>query len=232
MATTVQQARAKVIDSILHTGTATFSETKIDRAIIASCNRFLRETRLVRKKHTVSIIAGTITYDLDTLVAAGLEFQQVMSVANLASTDWGKVDIVDFDSVRFEHEDNTRTDKPEMIGFDGDNMVVWPTPDANYTLDVQTYQLTDETGWTIGGTDATTLAVVLNVPARWVDDVLWFGARAYLLFGAPGHRDAAPAMSEFIRNIIPKAKGENLKSIDPEPRPDRTSSLYAQGYNP
>lgn len=219
-------------DSILHTGSSTFSNTKLDRAILAACNRFLRETRLARKKHTVAITDGTVTYSLATLLSAGLEFQQVMSVQHIASPDWSKVKIVDYDTVRFEHEDNDREGEPELIGFDGDNMVVYPTPDANYTLNVQTYQLQDETGWTIGGTDGTTLAVTLDVPDRWVHDVLWFGARAYLLFGAPGHPDASPAMSEFVRNIIPKAKGENLKSIEPMPRPRNESSLYSQGYNP
>ncbi len=232
MSVTVQEARAKVTDSIVHIGATTFSTTKLDRAIIAAVNRFLRETKIVRAKKTISITDGDVTYDLATLVAAGVDLDRVMSVMHIASTDWSKVEIVDYDLVRAWHEDNDREGEPEIVGFDGDNLVVYPTPDANYTLQLQTYQLQDQTGWTIGGTDGTTLAVTLDVPDRWVDDVLWFGARAYLLLGAPGHPDAAPAMAEFNRVIIPAAKGDGIKAIEPEPSYRRTNPLYSQGYNP
>lgn len=215
---TVQEARAKVTDSILHTGTQTFSNTKLDRAIIAACNRFLRETRMVRKSSSLSITSGTITYDLDTLATGGLNIEQIIGVLHIASTDWKRVKLVDYNVVRHRHEHESAVGKPSMVAVDGDNLVVYPTPDANYTLTVQTWELLDQTGWTIGGDDATTLAVELNVPDRWIDDVLWWGARAYMLLGAPGHPDASASMSEFSRVVIPKARGEGTKSIGPTPR--------------
>lgn len=221
MAYTVETARAMLLDSIVHTGTASFSNSKLDRAIIAACNRFLRETRIVRKQTDVSLSDGTTTYDLDTLTSGGTNFRRIINVMHIASPDWNEVELVDYNTVRQEFEDSTAKGKPEMVAIDGDNLVVHPTPDAAYTLNVQTYELLDQTGWTVGGTDGTTLAVTLNVPEDWIDDVLWFGARAYLLLGAPGHPDARVAMAEFTRVIIPKARGDWTKSIDPKPR--RTS---------
>jgi hypothetical protein len=218
MAVTVEEARAKVLDSILHTGTTTFSESKLDRAIIASVNRFLRETRLSRKTHSISISDGVISYSMATLAAAGTDLEARVGVAHVASTDWERVKYTDYNNIRHRHEKESADGKPELIGFDGDNMIVYPTPDAAYTLTVQTYELQDVSSWTIGGTDGTTLAVTLDVPDRWVDDVLWFGARGYLLFGAPGHVDASAAMAEFTRVLIPKARGDTLRSIDPIPR--------------
>lgn len=218
MAVTVQDARAIVLDSIVHTGTATFSETKLDRAIIAACDRFLRETRIVRKTSNVSLSDGTTTYSLATLKSGGTDFEQLINIMHLAAPGWERIEMVDYNSVRTLFEDNTNEGEPELVAIDGDNLVVYPTPDAAYTLKVQTYEITDQTNWTIGGTDGTTLAVTLNVPDRWIYDVLWWGARSYLLMGAPGHPDARPAMAEFTRVIIPKARGDWTKSIDPKPR--------------
>jgi hypothetical protein len=186
MAVTVEDARAKVLDSILHAGTATFTESKLDRAIIAAVNRFLRETRLARKTHSIAISDGVLSYSL----AAGTDLENRTGVAHIASTDWERVKYTDYNNIRHRHEKESAEGKPELIGFDGDNMIVYPTPDAAYTLTVQTYELQDVSSWTIGGTDATTLAVTLDIPDRWVDDVLWFGARGYLLFGAPGHPES------------------------------------------
>ncbi len=233
MAVTVETARAILADSILHTGSSTFSDTKKDRAILSAVNRFLRETRLNRKKQSISITSGTISYSLATLEAAGTNLDNIMGTMHIAPTDWREVKLVDYDTIREQHDDHEKTGHPELVGVDGDNLVVYPTPDANYTLTAQTFELQDMTDWTVGDGGATTLAATLSVPDRWVDDVLWFGARGYLLFGAPGHPDAAPAMKEFTRVIIPNAKGEGgAKSIDPSPRRKRFSSLYSQGYNP
>jgi len=216
LAVTVEEARAKVRDSIVHTGTSSFSDTKVDRAIIAACNRFLRETRIVRKQTDVSLSDGTTTYSLATLKSGGTDFDRLIQIMHLASPGWERVEMSDYNVVRSHLEEDSSEGEPKLVALDGDNLVVYPTPDASYTLKVQTYELQDETGWTIGGSDGTTLAVTLTVPDAWVDDVLWFGARAYLLLGAPGHPDARPAMVEFTRSVIPRAIGERVRVIDPK----------------
>jgi len=231
LSVTVQEARAKVTDSIVHIGATTFSTTKLDRAIIAAVNRFLRETKIVRAKKTISITDGDVTYDLATLVAAGVDLDRVMSVMHIASTDWSKVEIVDYDLVRAWHEDNDREGEPEIVGFDGDNLVVYPTPDANYTLQLQTYQLQDQTGWTIGGTDGTTLAVTLDVPDRWVDDVLWF-ALGLLLLGAPGHPTRHRRWPSSTASLSPPRRAMALRRLSQSHPTRRTNPLYSQGYNP
>jgi|14BtaG_2_1085337.scaffolds.fasta_scaffold03225_6 hypothetical protein len=208
MATTVQQAREIVYDSVLHTYDSSFDLTKLDRAIIAACNRFLRETHVARTSRSISVTTGTIEYDLDDEVGTGFRSDQIIGVPHIASSDWRPLQVVDYDIVRREFDTTAATGRPELVAFNGDKAVVYPTPDDNYTVTLQTWDLLNTTGWTVGGTDGTTLAVTLNIPDRWAHDVLWFGARGYLLLGAPGHPDAAPAMSEFMDVVIRGAKGE------------------------
>lgn len=208
MATTVQQAREIVYDSVLHTYGGSFNLTKLDRAIIAACNRFLRETRVARTARSVAITTGTIEYDLDDEVGTGFRSDQIIGVPHIADSDWRPLQVVDYDIVRREFDTTAATGRPELIAFNGDKASVYPTPDDNYTVTLQTWDLLDTSDWTVGGTDETTLGVTLNIPDRWSHDVLWFGARGYLLLGAPGHPDAAPAMSEFMDVVVRGAKGE------------------------
>ncbi len=212
MAITVPQARQIVTNSVLHTYDAAFDLEKTDRAIIAACNRFLRETHVARATNTISALASTIEYDLDTEVSTGFRPDQIIGVPHIASTDWRPVQVVDYEVLRRMHDAVTASGRPELVAFHGDKAYLYPTPDASYTITLQSWELLDVSSWTIGGTDASTVAHTLNIPDRWAYDVLWFGARGYLLLGAPGHPDAAAAMSEFTGTVIPLAKGEGQRS--------------------
>lgn len=212
MATTVEQARQIVEESAIHTYGGAFDATKVDRAIIGAANRFLRETRVARSQNTITTVASTVEYDLDSEVSSGFRPDQIIGVPHIASADWRPVQIVDYGVMRREHDTTAASGRPEMISFNGDKAYLYPTPDAAYDITLQSWELLDMTGWTIGGTDPTTLAVELNIPDRWAYDVLWFGARGYMLLGAPGHPDAAAAMSEFTGRVIPMAKGEGQRN--------------------
>lgn len=209
---TVKEARLKLMDSVLHAEANEFTTTKQDRAIIAACNRFLRETHVARSTRSVALTSGTRVYDLDSSVGTGFRPDQIIGMPHIAATDWRPLQVVDYEVIRREFDTSAATGRPEMVGFNGDQMTVFPTPDANYTVTFQTWDVLDQTNWTIGGVDSSTLAVTLNIPNRWADDVIWWGARAYLLMGAPGHPDAGAAMQHFERVIIPSAKGEGQRS--------------------
>lgn len=211
MAITVEQARQIVFDSVLHTYDSAFNARKLDRAIIATCNRFLRETHIARTSRSIAIVSDTIEYDLDSEVADGFRPDQIVGVPHVASDDWRPLQIVDYDILRREYDTTEASGRPELISFSGDKAYVFPKPDAGYTITLQTWDLLDTTNWQVGGTDTTTLSKELNIPERWCHDVLWFGARGYLLLGAPGHPDAASSMAEFV-NVIARAKGEGQRS--------------------
>jgi len=211
MAITVEQARQKLENAVLHTEVGSFSYKKLDHALIAACNRFLRETHVVRSSETLALSSGTEEYDLDTAISAQFRPDQILGVMYLAADDYSPVQVVAWDVIRREYDTSDASGRPEMIAFNGDKAIVYPSPDTSYNVTMQTWDLLDQTNWTIGGMDATTRAVELNIPDRWVDDVIWFGARAYLLLGAPGHPDAYAAMQEFLRNVIPLAKGEGTR---------------------
>ena len=211
MAFTVEDARKILSTCVLHTYEEALEREKYDRAIIAAGNRFLRETRVARSVKSWSISSGTNTYDLDSAISSEFRPDQIIGLPHLQSTDWRPLQIVDYEVIRREYDASAASGRPEMVGFHGDTAIVFPDPDANYTITVNSWDLLTTTNWTIGGTDATTLAVTLNIPERWCYGVIWWGARAYLLYGAPGHPDDQPAMGEFL-NVIERAKGEGQRS--------------------
>lgn len=211
MAITVEEARKIVFDSTIHTNETAFSTLKVDRAIIAACNRFLRETKVARRTDTFATVASTATYDLDTEIESGFRSDQIIGVPHIASPDWRPLQVVDYEIVRREHDVTAASQRPEMIAFNGATATMYPTPDAAYTIAMRSWELLDTTNWTAGGNDPTTRAKTLNIPDRWSYDVLWFGARGYLLLGAPGHTDGPAAMAEFTGSVIPNATGEGQR---------------------
>ena len=211
MPKTVAEARTIVEESVLHTDANSFTPIKLDEAIQAACNRFLRETKTQRSTRSLSVTTGTSSYDLATEFTAGFGSDQIVGVPYLAAPDYRPVQIFDFEVIRREYDASASSGRPDMIAFHGSAATVYPTPDDNYTVTMNTWELIDTTNWEIGGTDDTTLAITLNVPEQWVRDVLWWGGRAYMIYGAPGHDDDRAAMGEFL-NIIERAKGTGQRS--------------------
>lgn len=211
MPRTVAQARTLVEESLLHSESNSFSKTKLDEAIQASCNRFLRETKTQRSTRTLTTVSGTESYDLETEFTTGFMSDQIVGLPYIAADDYRPLNVVDWEVVRREYDASASSGRPEMVAFHGATALLYPDPDAVYNITCNTWELLDETGWTLGGTDGTTVAVVLNMPEQWVRDVLWWGARAYMIYGAAGHIDDQPAMSEFL-NLIERAKGTGQRS--------------------
>ncbi len=231
MAITVPEARLYVTDSVLHAAQDVFSERKLDMAIRTAFERFLRETQVARSTKTMATVSGTRFYDLDTEIASGFRPDQIVGMPYIQATDYRSLQIVDYEVIRREYDTSDATGRPEMIGFNGNRMFMFPTPDDAYTVNIEAWDTLDITGWTIGGTDATTLAKEINVPDRWAYEVLNIGARAYLILGAPGHPDAQASMYEFERMIArnkgagqrggrwwPSSKGTIEQGYGPRPR--------------
>lgn len=203
MTTTVAEADATLVDSVLHGGSG-YALAKRHRALRASGNHFLRETGMSRIVSTVTAAADTDLLDIGESVAGFLpgHLYARIFISSPAADKFKRLQVVPFDNIAAAHERGSASGRPELIAFLSPTVAyLYPTPDQEYTLSLPWWQ--PLTRWTIGTENDPT---ELNVPDQYVDAWLWWGARAYLLMGAPGHPDAGPAMQKF-EEIIAEAKG-------------------------
>jgi len=194
----LDEARWIVRDSILHIGFGTdFDEDKIDRAIKAAGYRFLRETGASITTTDISISSGDETVNLVTTIT---DFEEHWFLS--ARIGYDIVEKTTVSQVVTSFEDSVATGQPTHIAFESANSaLLHPQPDAGYTLSVTHRQ--DLIAWTPGVSSNPTL----NIPSEFAYDVLWWGARSYLLMGLKGHGDAEPSAVMFDK-IIAEAKGK------------------------
>lgn len=201
MAITLQEARKVVTDSVLHIGETTFDSDKIDRAIKVSCERFLRETGISRTVGTVTVNSAASTIDVTTTLTDFLP-GCLVELPFIASTN-SRLQVVSYQNLIMQKDMmDGATGRPELIAWNSPTAgYLFPTTDAQYIISfVYVQPLTSFTP----GTKA---HVTLNVPDRYVYEVLWTGTKAALIRGAPGHPDWKDAQAEF-EALIARAKGE------------------------
>lgn len=227
----VGDARSILMDSVLHTGTDTWSTTKQDRAIIVACRRFLRESHCQRTLATFDTVAAQREYVLDSALDSSLAnfiSGALTGKPFIAATDFRPVNVMSFEYVRGQADYSNASGRPELIGFVGNTAWLYPSPDDAYIIRLPMYDDLDMSGWTIGGVDGTTLAHEINIPERYAWDVVWWGCRASLLYGAPGHPDAGASMAEF-QSVIARAKNEAQNAGFAFPR---SRNYFNQSYGP
>ena len=203
MSVLLSDADTLVLDSILHIGSSTFSATKRRNAIKAACNRFLREVPSSWTTVPVELNAGQSTVDLTAGITGFNEDRWVR-----ASIGFSDVSVVPYITVQRRHDGASPSGKPKWIGFRSPREALFDkTCDTAYTMQATVWNpLVDfDSAVTITSGDPST-DIELNLPAGWEHDILWWGARAYLIYGAPGHPDAAPAMERF-EAVIASAGG-------------------------
>jgi hypothetical protein len=101
--------------------------------------------------------------------------------------------------------------QPSLVGFRGDRNGLFNTQmDANHNLMVTHRRRFLDLD--LGSPED----LELNVPENIAGDLVRWGVRAYMLYGAPGHPDAGPSMQRF-EMIVDKAKKE-FRDLEPESR--------------
>lgn len=96
--------------------------------------------------------------------------------------DHRKVEWKNYQAVARKHIDDDTEDRPRVVGFlDNTEALVWPTPDATYTLKVQWWK--GPVSWAFG--TASPGSVTLNLPEDWGEAYLWFAAPALMVIGDP-----------------------------------------------
>lgn len=187
---TVETARSTLLDSVLHGGG--WTESDLDRAIIAAGEEFLRETDAGLTTTTIVLASGTKTINVTSSVTGFL-----VDDFAWAEISFNPVTLAPFGTVQRRHQGSSPTGRPTMIGFRSNSYALFDKEtDAEYSLLLtHTQRLTT---WTVGGEDAPTLATTLNIPEKWVYPVIWWGARGHLLWGWDGHQpQASVAMEKF-----------------------------------
>jgi hypothetical protein len=205
----LDEARNTLLRSILHTSDRDFDKGALDRSIRGSFNRFMRETGIGRTETNQVTVSNNETIDV-TAVPGSEQFSpgllyEVPFISSSGSNQWEAVRVGSFNTVRSDHEESTATGFPERVAWlSSSRGYLFPTPDAAYTITFPWRQ--PLVTWDIGTPDGS--LIELNLPERYIDDVLWHGSRAYLLRGLPGHPEAESSMEEF-KSLIVAAKGED-----------------------
>jgi hypothetical protein len=185
----LSEARSILTDSVLHVGNTSFSDAKQDRAIKAACQRFIRETKCNYQSFSVPIVSGSASLNVQTTIA-GFDIQQFMT----ARIGYSPVLRTSFQAIEREYAEGVVSGQPTKIAFYAANdAILFPTPNANATLTLTAR--TNLLAWTDGMNTPNT--VTLNVPAEWARDIIWWGARGYMLYGLKGHGEAEPSMKMF-----------------------------------
>lgn len=200
----IAEARALLGSSVLH-AQGSYDDTDLDRAIIAACQRFVRETKCNRTRTAYSLASGTSSIDLTTgtgSITGWLAEWWVMGTINSYP-----VFLNSYDSVVRGYQGNTPTGRPQAIGFLTPSYGLFDKQtDAAYTLYI-TYS-PPFTTWTAGTATTTT---TIGVPDSYAREIIWWGARGYLLLGAPGHPDDQDALKQFDL-VIERARGSINKT--------------------
>lgn len=199
---TLKTARDVVRNLALHIGGSTFSDEKVDMAIRIAGEKFLRETLADRTTVNVATAADDTTLDV-TATAADFMPGTLLVPPFIGSTDQ-KLSVVTFENIRQLRNQGGTSGRPEAIAWlTPGEAHIFPTADAIYTITFAYYK--PLVSYTNG--DATPGDVTINIPDRYVYEVMANGAAGQLLQGAPGHPDWRAKLDAF-EQLIYEARGE------------------------
>jgi hypothetical protein len=203
----LSEVRLTATDSALHIrGNESFSSEKIDRAARDCLNYYLREVPASTTTTPVSLPSGSRTLDMTEWIA---QFIVADYISGKISDD--DVALTDYEMCRRRYQSSTPKGQPAMIGFrDNRDGLFDKQLDANYTFMVTHRRRFVEID--LGSPED----IEINIPDNIAGDLVRWGVRGYLLYGAPGHPDSGPAMKRF-EDIVASAKKE-FRDMEPESR--------------
>lgn len=204
MGITLTEARATLMDSVLHAESGTFDTDKQDRALKVAFERFLRETHITRTVASIAVTSGSYTFDA---TATATDFLPgCLTEAPYILSENRQLQVVSFTNLiqRRRTSGSGSSGIPELVAWQSPTLgYLFPTLSANYTIALPYYQ--PLVSWTPG--TATPASVTINCPERYAYEVIWWGARASLVYGAPGHPDDQAAAQQFDA-LIQRARCE------------------------
>jgi len=172
------EARAYVIDSILHVPNGSYSNEKIDRAIQFAGQRFMMETLCVQKQASITLTSGVREVDIQAQ-APDFNYPMFSRCHTLDGVYLKTMKRENYAQIQRAYANNEQTGRPHTIGFyTNSSGLLFPKPDAEYTMILQYAE--PFVNWTPGASGS---SVTLNIPAIYVRDVLWLGVGTALVYG-------------------------------------------------
>jgi len=187
----IEEARSTLLDSALHISDSTFDKTKIDRAIRDAGNEWLYVTHSDEATTDIALAASVSSVNITSTVSNFTVSQFVR--AEISNRDMA---LVDYQTVSRRFDGNSPVGQPTMIGFRNDSLAQFDVTTATtHTLNLTYWK--QLTSWVLGDAATSTIETSLNIPEEFAGNIIRWGARAYMIYGAPGHADADAAMQKW-----------------------------------
>lgn len=196
---TLDTARSILTNSVLHVGASSYTAAKLDNAIMICGNYFVEQTKCAKSTFTITTVNGTKTFN-PTTTAADFEPDNVL---NADISDW-PVLVTPWRNISMRYGGGSaESGKPRYMGFRSRTEgIFYPTPDDAYSLNIN-YWL-PFTSWTAG--TGSPGSVTLNIPQRFMYQVLWYGAGPSLISGQAGTTALDNAWRKF-EDWVERCKG-------------------------
>lgn len=185
-------ARTVLNASVLHTEDNEFPDATLNYAIIAAGSRFLRETNCSILNTTLSVTTSLFTVTGSITGFHTDQFIEAYDAATFTLLKW-----VPYQTIQQLFAITTTTQSTVLShvapGPDG-QLIFYPVPDGG-GVSVLLYSrapFVDQDSFAL-------------IPDEWAYQVLWTGAKGYLLQGLPNHPDADIALQAF-EQLIQEAK--------------------------
>lgn len=176
MSITVEEIRRTINHAVLHVRGDAYTPAQLDLAAQMTLAHLVNETRCISRRSTVTLTQGEMEFDFaDTDDLDGF-LPHFFSRARIGVND---VDLVDVDYVQRRLRASAQTDgTPTHLAFETNTAgLVWPVPDDNHEMTVVWHP--GLTLWTPG----TMATVTIDIPRRILDQAVWTGAAAALVYG-------------------------------------------------
>lgn len=229
--TTLDLARRTVSTSVLHVGTDTYSNEKLDKAILAACQEFINLTRCYQtvETWTIPITDGSVAAT-NAVVGLAEPWSEDMFISGYVSNSTGfkklrHVSMSEWMNLMEGSSTRVASTNVSHICFPTNlTLNTWPANSDVLTLVINrhggfTFTIADDDGNGSPG------SVSLPIPEMWINSVLQFGAKMYLLQGAGGHPDALAAREDWGRTLV----GAKATFIDGKPGSEEQAVKAGRG---
>lgn len=223
------EARANVIDSVLHVATGSYDSNRVDRAIRWAGNRFCVDTQCSRVTVPVTVNADDTTADIITAVSnVGSEPFHPNAIQGVWIGNY-PVKVVDYATIQQKYRCSTaQSGRPCEMAFEDTYGVatLYPMADQTYVLNFDYWE--PFTFWEPTDDALNPDLVVLNIDDRWIRDVLT-AAGAWMVRGEQGNPWAIGALRQFEADIM-RARGQTIVNSARWVRQDPDGGTYQRGY--
>ena len=176
-----------------------YSDTDVDRAILAAGNFFCRVTKAIKRADTVALAEGDPEFDITTPIANGFRPERLIDATLIGEVVAGgpeALSVIEWPQLNAAQATDENEGTPQALAFiDGTTAEVWPTPNDDYSVRLR-YWLPFTTFTPGTGSPG---SVTLNIPDDYLPSVLGDGAAAELTAGHVKNKFGIAARERFLQ---------------------------------